>query len=678
MTQGTLARLLIVHDDETERNALRQAVADLVSAEIVEMHDAESALAYLAEHGADCVLLDNDLRDGTALRVLADARTRGIDAPFVVLTDQGDEELAVKLMKAGASDYLPTSALEPARLAHSIRYAMHLHQYERQARSAAQALRDSREWLAKTLHSIVDAVITTDVDVRVTYLNPAAERLTGWRQHEAHGLPLGEVVRTNTPPGVPPLHERLSEAFRSGKHVAQREDVLLTTRSGGLVPVDKTVTLLHAENGSPIGAVIALSDMSHRRRGEERLKFLAQASTLLGSSIDYDETLSNATRLVVPALADVALLVCVEDEQARWRTAHASADPSVLPQVQAIERVVREKVGARAVRELSLEAPLFITEVSDVELQRTVGGVPELLELIRALAPTSAMLVPISSRSAGGVMAFAATGRGRHYGAADLELAHDVARRTALALDNAWLFHQSQHAVQARDEILAFVSHDLRSPLANIALAHELLSAQPQDQPTSAKLQMIRRAVDRMTRLIQDLLDAASLESDRFALERRPETPASLLTEVCELFRPQAAEKRLTLECHPNDALPAVYCDRNRILQVLSNLVANAIKFTSAGTIGVSAEGLGDEVRFSVTDTGPGIEPEHLSRLFDRFWRGGSDRSGAGLGLCIAKGIVEAHGGRIWVESELGRGTRFSFLVPVARPSLDAEPVQPQ
>jgi signal transduction histidine kinase len=427
-----------------------------------------------------------------------------------------------------------------------------------------------------------------------------------------------------------------------------------------------------------MGAVIALSDISHRKRAEERLRFLAQASTLLGSSIDYDETLTNATRLVVPAVADAALLVCVEDELSSWRTAHASADPAALPVLERIERAIRDTVGARAVRELGLEAPLFITQVSDVELARTLGGVPTLLELVRALEPQSAMLVPISSRSVGGVMAFASIGSGRRYGAADLALAHDVARRTALALDNAWLFHQSQHAVQARDEILAFVSHDLRSPLANISMAHELLSAQPHDQATSAKLQMIRRAVDRMTRLIQDLLDAASLESDRFALEQRAETPASLMAEACELFRPQAAEKGLRLECDLDDELAPVYCDRNRLLQVLSNLIANAIKFTSRGKVAVRAERLGDDMRFCVQDTGPGIEEEHLTRLFDRFWRGATDRSGAGLGLCIAKGIVEAHGGRIWAESELGRGTAFYFLVPVARPSqLDAEQLQP-
>ncbi|HMJ10009.1 MAG TPA: response regulator, partial [Polyangiaceae bacterium] len=293
MTQVTQVRVLIVDADDQERKVLRQAVTELLFAQVDEAVDLNDALEQLSTHGADCVLLDCDLPDGTGLDFIAQARARGLDAPFVVLTARGDEELAVKLMKAGASDYLSKIGLVPARLAHSIRYAMHLHQYERQAQSAELALRESQDWLAKTLHSIADAVITTDVDCNVSYLNPAAEKLTGWTEREARGQPLGEVVGTHAAPGMPPLTERLKEAFGSGKSVGHREDVLLTARSGAIVPVDKTVTLLHAESGKPIGAVIALSDISHRKRAEERLRFLAQASTLLGSSIDYTETLTN-------------------------------------------------------------------------------------------------------------------------------------------------------------------------------------------------------------------------------------------------------------------------------------------------------------------------------------------------------------------------------------------------
>jgi PAS domain S-box-containing protein len=669
--------LLVVEDDEIDRRAMRRAILPHMAAEIAEATTCQSALEHLTAHAVDCVLLDYNLPDGDGLSVIADARARGVSVPFVVMTGQGDEELAVKLMKAGASDYLSKSSLSPERLTHSIRYAMHLHQYERQARRAELALRESQEWLAKTLHSIVDAVVTTDVLGNVTYLNPAAERLTGWTEQEARGKPLGEVVRVGGAPGVQTLYERLLAALQRGEALGHRDDVLLTTKDGSTVPVDKTATLLYGENGSAIGAVIALSDISHRKRSEDRLKFIAHASTLLGSSIDYDETLANATRIAVPALADVALLVAVEDELSTWRAAHACADPTKEPLLEQLDQVLNASVGSAAVRELGLTEPLFVPEVTDLELTHAFGNSPAVLEAIRALGPRSAMLVPLSSRSATGVIAFAMTSSARRYGAADLALAHDLSRRLALALDNAWLFHKSQRAVQAREEILAFVSHDLRSPLANISMAHELLSAQPREPAVSAKLSIIRRAVDRMTRLIQDLLDAASLESGRFALAPRAEKASSLIGDVCELFVPQAAEKQLTLDCQVNDSLPRVFCDRDRVLQVLSNLVANAIKFTMHGKVVVHAELAHDEVRFCVSDTGPGIGAEDLPRLFERFWRGGTDRSGAGLGLAIAKGIVEAHGGRIWAESELGRGTRFYFVLPTARSSqVEADAVQ--
>jgi signal transduction histidine kinase len=179
---------------------------------------------------------------------------------------------------------------------------------------------------------------------------------------------------------------------------------------------------------------------------------------------------------------------------------------------------------------------------------------------------------------------------------------------------------------------------------------------------------MIRRAADRMNRLIQDLLDVKRIEGGRLAVEPRPQSVTTVVNEAVEMLRPLASGNSLTLCADVPTDLPRAQIDPARIHQVLSNLVGNSIKFTPAGgSITVRAEPWAGEVRVTVIDTGPGIAPEQIPHLFGRYWQANRrDHRGIGLGLAIAKGIVEAHNGRIWVESALGQGTRFHFTLPLS------------
>jgi PAS domain S-box-containing protein len=228
-------------------------------------------------------------------------------------------------------------------------------------------------------------------------------------------------------------------------------------------------------------------------------------------------------------------------------------------------------------------------------------------------------------------------------------------------------------AIQNRDDVLAIVSHDLRNPLNTISLGLATMRDLPPDRQQIA-VATVRRAVDRMNRLIQDLLDVTRLGAGRkLPFNLQDVDVLAVVAEACEAFRAEAQSKRVRLEAPTADPLPAVRADRDRVLQVLSNLLGNALKFTPEdGQVTVSARGIDDAVEVQVADTGPGIPEGEQARVFDAFWQARrTARLGAGLGLAISKGIVESHGGSIRVESRPGLGTTFVFTLPVAGPPAD-------
>ena len=231
--------------------------------------------------------------------------------------------------------------------------------------------------------------------------------------------------------------------------------------------------------------------------------------------------------------------------------------------------------------------------------------------------------------------------------------------------------HELRIAVKTREDVLAVVSHDLRSPLQTVQLAVSMLQAQPHgDHRERRYLEMIHRASLRMDTLIDDLLDTANIRAGRLVLDVKREALDSVVTEALDLQEPLAAEKGIALVRAAIVQGVDVMCDRDRILQVFGNLVGNAIKFCRAGdSITVGAERAGDFVQLVVANTGPPIGPDVLPYLFDAYWSGAEHASqGSGLGLFICRGIVEGHGGRIWAESGPGEtGVRFLFTLPVAR-----------
>jgi signal transduction histidine kinase len=228
----------------------------------------------------------------------------------------------------------------------------------------------------------------------------------------------------------------------------------------------------------------------------------------------------------------------------------------------------------------------------------------------------------------------------------------------------------SDETLANRDDFLGMVSHDLKNLLGGIVLcASRLTSAGPADREAMAKAgERVRLYAARMNRLLSDLLDVVSIDAGRLSCTFAPCNPAALVREAVESFRQAAAGKGIDLRCEVADGLGPTAFDYGRILQVFANLLSNALKFTPrGGTIVIRAARDEGGVEFSVEDDGVGIAAEAQTAVFERFWQASAtDRRGTGLGLYISRSLVEAHGGRIWVESTLGHGSTFRFTIPIA------------
>jgi len=424
---------------------------------------------------------------------------------------------------------------------------------------------------------------------------------------------------------------------------------------------------------------VANATAPRRATPNRRWKFLAEASAALDASLDYETTLANVVQLSVPAIADYAgIALLTDDGDARWAcAAHRDArkallverlrtyDPALSLDADPLGVAVR---GGRA---------LLIGDVADEQLHAVAVDETH-LALLREIGPTSYIGVPLSARDRTlGVLALCMTrDSGRRYGDADVALAEAVGHRAALAVDRALLYRDAEQARQAREAMVAVVAHDLKNPLSTIQMASSLLLDElvPDDDAhriERRQLAIVRRSADRMRRLVRDLLDVSAIEAGRLRIERVAQPVRPLVEDALDALRPLAAEKGIELVAEVPAELPPVSADPERVLQVLSNLGGNAIKFTGAhGRVTLGVARIADVVlEFNVSDTGSGIAPDDLPHVFDRYWRAAKTRTGTGLGLAIAKGIVEAHGGRIGATSALGEGSTFRFTLPVITPS---------
>lgn len=402
---------------------------------------------------------------------------------------------------------------------------------------------------------------------------------------------------------------------------------------------------------------------------ERRAAFLAEVGSVLATSLEYEVTLDNVARLAVGSIADICLVDAVEDDAGLKRVATAHRDPSkasLLAQALAYPPDLTRSPLARSLR---TGEPVLLPALTDSDLDE-IAPAADYKRLLGELGVRSLLCLPLIAHGKKlGVLTLMMAESGRNFDPTEVPSATELARRAALAVENAGLYRASQQAVRAREGVLSIVSHDLRNPLGTILMSARILldsTALPADRRTK-HLGVIIRATERMNRLIDDLLDVARLDAGQeLSLDREAHEIVDMIVEMSDAYRPQADAKLVRFSCDVADDLPAARLDRLRIMQVLANLISNAIKFTpEGGEVILRVESASSDIRFVVSDTGAGIDEKDAGRVFDRFWQATrTARLGTGLGLPIAKGIVEAHGGRIWFESTPGVGTSFFFTLP--------------
>jgi PAS domain S-box-containing protein len=534
---------------------------------------------------------------------------------------------------------------------------------------------DEQLRLAEARSSVIlcisaDAIVSIDETQRITSFNEGAERIFGYSKEEVVGNSLDVLI----PEGFRPIHGKHIKEFMTGQEVSRRMGERGTAifgrrKNGQEFPADAAISKIEIAGKRII--TVALRDITEEKRIEREQTFLAEVGAVLASTLDYEETLRNIAGLAVRDLADFCIVDVVEEDGSLRRLKVLSREPShewICDLFMGVsfdrrcpnwsESVIQHKLPVLVAR----PSPETISSFFKNEQDRRALRAADFKSLIVVPLPAHGKLV--------GVIALVSTSSTRLYGPADVRLAEELAQRAALSIANARLFKEARRAVKIREDVLAIVSHELKNPVGTIGLAaHLLRQFDPPDAVRLGRLaDTIEHSVGKMKLLIDGLLDLDKIHNGTFSLERSPASMARLMPPVIDGFRLLAENRQQTLEMDLPADLPDVVVDGQRIGQVMSNLVGNAIKFTpEGGRIRVSARLQGNEVVVSVTDTGPGIPYAELPKVFDWFWQAKDSRHlGSGLGLSIAKGIVEAHEGRIWAESQIGQGSSFLFSLPVA------------
>ncbi|HEX8903524.1 MAG TPA: PAS domain-containing sensor histidine kinase, partial [Longimicrobiaceae bacterium] len=535
---------------------------------------------------------------------------------------------------------------------------------ERRRLRAALAASEAR--FRSIIQRTADGIVIVGEDGRVRFVNPAAERLFGRGAARLVGEEFGFAVLAGETTEI--------DVLRRG----EREPVVAELRAS-------TTTW----EGAP-AQVISLRDITDRKRAEERAqrlvleraareqaeragarsRFLVRAGAVLDSSLDPEATLRRLARLMVPRFADWCVIDLAEGGRIR-RVAGVHADPEKQALLDELKlRFPPEPDAPRPTARVLRSGRPELHRALDAARLREVAADDEHARLLARLGARSAITVALPARE-GRLGAITLVCGERDFDESDVALAEEVASRAGRALENARLYEAALAASRAKSDFLAVMSHELRTPLnAIIGYAQLLLDGMGGeiDDARSGQLRRIHACALHLLQMIEEILAYAQMEAGHEAAHAGRLTVGELAGQVAAAAEPLARDRGLELRVEAPRPDAELFTDAGKLRQIALNLLANAVKFTGRGTVGVRAEVSGDELVMAVSDTGPGIAPEDLERIYEPFWQAEQPLTrragGTGLGLTVARRLAEMLGGTITAESTPGAGSTFTVRVP--------------
>jgi PAS domain S-box-containing protein len=530
---------------------------------------------------------------------------------------------------------------------------------------------ETEEQLRLVVDGIRDyAIYLLDAEGRIKTWSRGAQRIKGYAPDEV----LGRSFDIFYPPedvesGKP--RRQLDIAAERGTY---EDESIHVRKDGSRFWAAVVVSAVRDSAGRLTGFVNLTHDVTERRRQRERLAFLADASRILASSIDYEETLARIAKVAVPRIADwCAIDLLSIDGQTISRVAVEHQDASKVELAKELQRrhppTPNDSGIADAIRE---RRAIFYPQISE-ELLRARGFTDEQrLRLFRELGLRSSIITPlVSGDRVLGTLTLVTAGD-RRLTTDDVTIAEDIASRAAIAVQNAKLYKEAQEANRAKDDFLATVSHELRTPMTAILGWAKLLRAEPDPQLIAEAATAIDRSATAQAQLIDDILDVARIRVGKLRMRFEPANLADVITRAVDTVRLSAEAKHIDVRVNVEPSSVVIHGDPQRLQQVVWNLLSNAIKFTPEGGQVAIALTTDDSVaRIMVSDTGPGIAPDFLPHLFERFRQAETSQTrghgGLGLGLSIAHHIVSAHHGFIRaLNTAEGKGATFVVELPIA------------
>ena len=514
---------------------------------------------------------------------------------------------------------------------------------------------DRERFQARLLDAVGEAVIATDLEGTILYWNAAAEHLYGWPAEEVLGRDVAEVTPTDM---FLTQAREIMDALRTGE--SWSGEFMVKDRQGREFPVLVHDSPILDKDGKLVGIIGTSTEITRRKRSEERQEFLARAGEQLTATLEVGATMRTILDLAVPTLGDWGYVLLESTNGA------GSADKP--------EGLASDERAARAMEQVLEMSPELRRIGAEAGVAKQLGnGSPELLDRLQSHQVLAAPLVARGHTA--GLLFFGLRDPDRSYDMGDRELAMELARRAAFAVDNARLYHRAQEANRAKADFLAVVSHELRTPLNAITGYTDLLEtgvAGELSEKQAKFLGRIRVGARHLTAIIDEILAFARVKGGQEAVELGLTNLALTVEEAATVVAPGAEARGLELRLDLPEKGPEILTDQGKIRQILVNLLGNAVRYTEQGRVEVTIEEAGDDMAITVRDTGIGIPESDLDEIFEPFWQSESPNTrksgGTGLGLSISRHYARILGGDLTVRSDPGVGSEFVLRLPVEPP----------